>query len=83
MNNNRIVILDIMGLGLFFLKITGFIDWPWWCVAMPFWGGFILSVLADLLFKINDKPKTSKSSFKEMLELKIKQSKENEKQRKL
>lgn len=22
------------------LKLTGFIDWSWWWVAAPLWGGF-------------------------------------------
>lgn len=31
-------------LGILFigLKLTGFIDWPWWVVLSPLWGGFVL-----------------------------------------
>ncbi len=24
------------------LKLTGFIDWSWWWVTAPLWGGFVL-----------------------------------------
>lgn len=24
------------------LKLTGFIDWSWWLVTLPLWGGFAL-----------------------------------------
>ena len=37
--------VSVMGLlGVLFvaLKLTGFIDWSWWWVTAPFWGGFAL-----------------------------------------
>lgn len=83
MENNRIGVFDLIGICFIVLKITGFIDWSWWYVTMPFWGVFILSVLAAVLLKIHYKQKKPKSRFKEILELKIKQSKEDGKQRKL
>ena len=27
------------------LKLTGYIDWSWWWVLAPFWGGFALVLL--------------------------------------
>lgn len=27
------------------LKLTGFIDWSWWWVTAPLWGGFALIFL--------------------------------------
>lgn len=27
------------------LKLTGFIDWSWWWVTAPLWGGFALIIL--------------------------------------
>lgn len=79
MNNNSIGVFDLIGICFIVLKITGFIDWSWWYVTMPFWGVFILSVLAAVLLKKYYKQKDSKLSFKERLELKIKESKENKK----
>lgn len=31
-------------LGILFvgLKLTGYIDWSWWWVTAPFWGGFAI-----------------------------------------
>lgn len=27
------------------LKLTGFIDWPWWLVFLPVWGQIVLVML--------------------------------------
>lgn len=37
-------------LGVLFvgLKLTGYIDWSWWLVTLPFWGGFVF-ILAILV----------------------------------
>lgn len=31
-------ILGLLGLLFIGLKLTGYIDWSWWWVTMPFWG---------------------------------------------
>ena len=33
-------------LGILFigLKLTGYIDWSWWYVTMPLWGGFAIGL---------------------------------------
>ena len=46
-NNNSsssggIGILGLMFLIFMTLKLTGFINWSWWWVAAPLWGGFAL-----------------------------------------
>jgi len=35
----------LLGVAFVVLKLTGYIDWSWWWVTVPFWGG-----LAILLF---------------------------------
>jgi len=47
--------LPLMLLGILFvgLKLTGYIDWSWWWVTLPFWIGlaivsFVIAVLAVL-----------------------------------
>lgn len=40
--------LFILGVAFVVLKLTGFIDWSWWWVTVPFWGGIAL-ILAVLL----------------------------------
>ena len=27
------------------LKLTGYIDWSWWWVTAPLWGGFMLAMV--------------------------------------
>jgi hypothetical protein len=46
-NNNSsssggIGILGLMFLIFMTLKLTGFINWSWWWVTAPLWGGFAL-----------------------------------------
>jgi hypothetical protein len=31
------------------LKLTGFIDWSWWWVTAPLWGGFALIFIFILI----------------------------------
>jgi len=47
--------LPVFLLGILFvgLKLTGYIDWSWWWVTLPFWIGlaivsFVIAVLAVL-----------------------------------
>ena len=31
------------------LKLTNYIDWSWWWVTAPLWGGFALIILVALI----------------------------------
>lgn len=46
MNNSSsssgIGVLGLLGVLFVALKLTGFIDWSWWWVTAPFWGGLAL-----------------------------------------
>lgn len=33
-------------------KLIGIINWSWWLVTLPFWGGFALVLLAIIIIKI-------------------------------
>lgn len=35
-------VLGLLGVLFVGLKLTGFIDWSWWWVTAPFWGGIAL-----------------------------------------
>lgn len=35
-------VLGLLGVLFVGLKLTGFINWSWWWVSAPFWGGFAL-----------------------------------------
>lgn len=42
----------LLGVVFVTLKLTGFIDWSWWTVTLPFWGplALILSVIGIVAF---------------------------------
>lgn len=42
--------LFLLGLLFVGLKLTGYIDWSWWYVTMPFWGGVVLVAIGFLVF---------------------------------
>jgi hypothetical protein len=41
-------VLGLLGVVFVTLKLCGVIDWSWWWVTVPFWGGFafFLAILA-------------------------------------
>jgi hypothetical protein len=44
-------ITGLLGVLFVGLKLTGYIDWSWWYVTLPFWGpvAILLAVLAVIL----------------------------------
>ena len=58
-----ISLLGLLGVVFVTLKLTGYINWSWWWVLLPFWGGiglvlvrivliFVLSILKVILKSI-------------------------------
>jgi hypothetical protein len=47
-SSGGISVLGLLGVVFVTLKLCGVIDWSWWWVTAPFWGGFAL-LLAALL----------------------------------
>lgn len=41
-NNYGVSTLGLLGVVFVTLKLTGYIDWSWWWVTAPFWGGLAL-----------------------------------------
>ena len=39
-------VLGMLGILFVGLKLTGYIDWSWWWVTAPFWGGIALILVA-------------------------------------
>lgn len=37
------IIIGALGVLFVGLKLTGYIDWSWWLVTLPFWGGLALA----------------------------------------
>jgi len=48
-STSGINILGLLGVAFVVLKLTGVIDWSWWWVTIPFWGGLALSLVALLI----------------------------------
>ena len=60
-------VLGLLGVVFVTLKLTGVIDWSWWLVTLPFWGGLALflvvaafALLLYLLFSGNNKKRRYK-----------------------
>jgi Flp pilus assembly protein TadB len=49
-SSSGISILGLLGVAFVVLKLCGVIDWSWWWVTLPFWGGLaiVLAVLVIL-----------------------------------
>ena len=64
-NQSGIGVSGLLGVAFVVLKLTGFINWSWWWVTLPFWGGLALVLLILLLLELftllktkqNEKPK--------------------------
>lgn len=53
-SSSEVGVIGLLGVAFVVLKLTGFINWSWWLVTLPFWGGFaiiILIILIMLFFK--------------------------------
>lgn len=46
---NGIGLLTVLFLIFMVLKLTGHIDWSWWWVTVPLWGGLALALAILLL----------------------------------
>jgi len=44
-SSGGIGVLGLLGVVFVTLKLTGFIDWSWWWVTAPFWGGVALALV--------------------------------------
>lgn len=45
-------VFGLLGVLFVGLKLTGYIDWSWWLVTLPFWGGFALVLAIALVLLI-------------------------------
>ena len=44
-SSGGIGVLGVLGVVFVTLKLCGVIDWSWWWVTAPFWGGLVFGVL--------------------------------------
>lgn len=45
-SSGGIGVLGLLGVAFVVLKLTGYIDWSWWWVTAPFWGGLAAAICA-------------------------------------
>lgn len=38
-------VVGLLGVAFVVLKLIGVIDWSWWLVTLPFWGGLALALV--------------------------------------
>jgi hypothetical protein len=50
-SNSGIGVLGLLGVSFVVLKLIGIINWSWWWVTLPFWGGLAL-IFAILIIPI-------------------------------
>lgn len=43
-SSGGIGVFGLLGVVFVTLKLTGFINWSWWLVTLPFWGGLAFAV---------------------------------------
>lgn len=48
-NDTGGLVLGMLGVMFVGLKLTGYIDWSWWWVTLPFWGGAVVAVIVILI----------------------------------
>lgn len=49
-SSGGIGILGLLGIVFITLKLLGYINWSWWWVTVPFWGGFVFWIVIMIGF---------------------------------
>jgi hypothetical protein len=49
-SSGGIGVLGLLGVAFVTLKLLGKIDWSWWYVTMPFWGGIVFILLLLIIW---------------------------------
>ena len=48
-SSSGVSVFRLLGVAFVVLKLTGVIDWSWWWVTLPFWGGLVIALIVLLL----------------------------------
>ena len=51
-SNGGVGVFGLLGVVFVTLKLLGYINWSWWWVTLPFWGGFALALVVLALVGI-------------------------------
>ena len=59
-SSSGIGVYGLLGVVFVVLKLTNYIDWSWWYVTLPFWGGIVLGIfiliITFLVYLFKTKP---------------------------
>jgi hypothetical protein len=47
-SSSGVGVFGLLGVVFVTLKLTGYIDWSWWWVTAPFWGGLAIVLIIGL-----------------------------------
>lgn len=45
-----ISVITLLGVAFVVLKLCKVIDWSWWWVTLPFWGGLAIALIALIVY---------------------------------
>lgn len=48
-SNDSSIVLGLLGVAFIVLKLCKVIDWSWWWVTAPFWGGLVLAIIIFII----------------------------------
>lgn len=48
-NQGSSIVIGLLGIAFVVLKLCGVINWSWWWVTLPFWGGLALIAAIALI----------------------------------
>jgi hypothetical protein len=51
-SSSGIGVFGLLGVVFVALKLTGYIDWSWWYVTLPFWGGLAFALIAFVIIAV-------------------------------
>lgn len=51
-SSSGIGVLGLLGVAFVILKLTNQINWSWWWVTLPFWGGIGLILLVVIILMV-------------------------------
>ena len=51
-SSSGIGVIGMLGILFVGLKLTGYINWSWWLITLPFWGGLAVVLLVVLIAAI-------------------------------
>lgn len=51
-NSDSLGVFGLLGVAFVVLKLCKVIDWSWWYVTLPFWGGIVIWLIVVLVIVI-------------------------------